>query len=64
MKNVTGPVGVPDPGATAVTMAVSVLGWPNTVGSGDTLTAVEDDALTNVCVSTGEVEPLWLVLPP
>src|SRR5437588_11918452 len=31
-ENVTVPVGVPVPGATALTVAVNVTVWPNTVG--------------------------------
>jgi hypothetical protein len=46
-RKVTVPVGVPVPGATAVTVAVNVTDWPNTDGFTDELTLVElDDGLT------------------
>jgi hypothetical protein len=38
--NVTVPVGVPDPGATAATVAVSVTGSPKTDDDGDVVTEV------------------------
>ena len=38
--NVTVPVGVPDPGALAVTVAVNVTVWPNTDGLTDDTTVV------------------------
>jgi hypothetical protein len=37
-RKLTVPVGVPDPGATAVTLTVSVTGWPNTDGFTDDVT--------------------------
>ena len=39
-RNVTDPVGVPVPGATAATVAVKVTDWPNTEGFWDEVTAV------------------------
>ena len=39
--NCTVPVGVPAPGATAVTVALNVTAWPNTEGLAEELTAVE-----------------------
>jgi len=44
-RNVTVPVGVPAPGATAFTIAVKVIAWPNTVGLTDEVTELEDEAL-------------------
>src|SRR5205807_1660940 len=38
--NVTVPVGVPDPGTAALTVAVNVTDWPNTDGLVDDATAV------------------------
>ncbi len=38
--NVTVPVGVPVPGATALTVAVSVIDWPNTDGLADEASAI------------------------
>jgi len=43
--NVTVPVGVPEPGAVAVTVAVSVTDCPKTDGLTDEMTAVEVLAL-------------------
>lgn len=45
MTKVTVPVGVPVPGATGVTVAVIVTGWPKTDGSGEEVTVVRVDAL-------------------
>jgi len=42
--NTTLPVGVPDPGPTAATVAVKVTGSPNTDGLTDEVTAVVVDA--------------------
>jgi len=44
-KNSTIPVGVPDPGATAVTVAVKVTDCPYTDGLRDEVTAVVVDAI-------------------
>jgi len=46
--NVTIPVGVPLPGATAATVAVNVTDWPNTDGLCEEITVVELDALFTV----------------
>jgi hypothetical protein len=47
-RNVTVPVAVPEPGATALTVAVNVTNWPNTDGFTDELTAVELESLLTV----------------
>jgi len=52
---VTVPVGVPDPGATALTVAVKVTGWPNTEGVREVARAVVVLALLTVCVTVEEV---------
>ena len=52
--NVTVPVGVPFPGATAVTMAVNVTDWPNTDGLCEEITVDELNALFTVSVRTAE----------
>src|SRR5207248_1184357 len=39
-RNVTAPVGVPAPGATALTVAVKVTDWPNTDGLEEEVTVV------------------------
>ena len=41
--NCTVPVGVPEPGGTAKTVAVKVTGWPNTEGFAD------DDMFVELC---------------
>jgi len=46
--NVTTPVGVPPPGATAATVAVNVTDWPNTDGLCEEITTVELPALFTV----------------
>jgi hypothetical protein len=62
--NVTVPVGVPAPGATAVTIAVRVTDWPNTDGFRDEVSAVVVLAGPTVCVIADEVLPLKLVSLP
>ena len=47
-RNVTVPVGVPDPGDTAVTVAVKVIDCPKTEGLAEVLTAVDVPALFTV----------------
>lgn len=48
---VTMPVGIPLPGAEAVTTAVNVTGWLNTEGLADELTVVEVEALFTTCAA-------------
>ncbi|MGR3937096.1 hypothetical protein [Streptomyces sp. BRA346] len=48
---VTVPVGLPAPGAMEATVAVMVVDWPTTVGSGEEVTAVVVAALLTVWVS-------------
>src|SRR5437868_11647148 len=52
---VTVPVGVPEPGALAVTVAVNVTDWPKTDGAG----AVEDTTVVVVDVRSTS----WFVVP-
>jgi hypothetical protein len=54
----TVPVGVPDPGATALTVAVKVIDWPVTEGFADEATVVVVSALFTLCVSVDEVDAL------
>jgi len=61
--NVTVPVGVPPPGATAATVAVNVADCPNTDGLCEEIKVVELDALLTFCVSTAEVLASNAVLP-
>ena len=63
MVKITVPVGVPAPGATALTVAVKVTVWPDTEGFNEELTVVVVLALLTVCVKSGEVLPLKLPSP-
>src|SRR3984893_14743131 len=58
--NVTVPVGVPAPGATALTKAVTVTVWPNTDGLTVELTVVVEDALVT---TWGDAESLPELAP-
>jgi hypothetical protein len=60
----TVPVGVPEPGATAVTVATKVTDWPNTVGFKADETVAEPLALLTVCVIAAEVPLVKLLSPP
>lgn len=60
--NVTDPVGVPAPGGTAVTVAVTVTFCPRLDGSGDETTVVADSARFTVCGSL-PLELAKLLLP-
>ena len=61
--NVTVPVGVPLPGATAATVAVNVTDWSNTEGLCDEITLVELAALLTVWESAGEALARKVPLP-
>jgi hypothetical protein len=61
--NVTVPVGVPVPGADAVTVAVKLTVWPNTEGSGDQLTDVLVLSWFTVWVSVEDMFVLKLASP-
>ena len=52
----TVPPGVPEPGATALTVAVNVVDWPKTVGLTELVRSVEVLALVTVCVAVPELE--------
>ena len=54
---VTVPVGVPEPGATTVTVALKVTDCPGAEGLSEDTTAVEVEALFTVCVKAEEVLP-------
>ena len=62
-KKFTVPVGVPAPGAVAVTVAVNVTDWPKTDGFAEETTAVLVAAWFTVCVIAGEVLPVKFVSP-
>ena len=61
---VTCPVGVPEPGLLAVTVAVKVTDCLNTDGLAEELTSVVVLAFFTVWVSVLEVLPLKVALPP
>ena len=61
--NVTVPVGVPLPGATAATVAVNVTDWSNTEGLCDEITVLELAALFTVWESAGEALARKVPLP-
>ena len=56
--NVTVPVGVPPPGAIALTTAANVVAWPAVAGLGEALTVTVVLALLTVCVTTAELLPV------
>jgi hypothetical protein len=58
------PVGVPEPGATADTVAMKVTDWPNTVGFKEDAVVAELLALLTVCVMAAEVPVAKLLSPP
>jgi len=61
--NVTVPLGVPDPGALALTVAVKITFCPNTEGVSDVATLVLVSALFTTCVKSADVLPLKLPSP-
>ncbi len=61
--NVTVPVGVPPPGLTALTLALTVMLWPKTGAVGVKLTVVAVDAWLTVIVEGDVVWPLKSVSP-
>ena len=62
-RNVTAPVGVPDPGAEALTVAVATTGWPKTLGFGETLTVTVGTSRFTICINVEEVPALKLLSP-
>jgi hypothetical protein len=60
---VTVPVGVPEPGGLAVTVAVKVTACPDEEGLTDELSAVLVVPLFTVCVSAAEVLAMKLASP-
>jgi hypothetical protein len=61
--NVTVPVGIPEPGALAVTVAVNVTVWPNTDGFAELDTAVVEPSLFTVCNKLPELLAVKLASP-
>ena len=62
--NVTVPVGVPEPGPLAVTVAVKVIDWPNTDGFALLVTVAVLASRFTVWVMAADVLPPKLVSPP
>jgi hypothetical protein len=62
-RKVTVPVAVPAPGATALTVAVNVTSWPNTVGFTEEVTVVVLESLLTVWVMGADVLELKLLSP-
>jgi hypothetical protein len=58
------PVGVPVPGATALTVAVSVTGWLSVDGLGDALSKVVVEIWLTVSATVAEALAFSWVLPP
>ena len=52
-RNVTVPLGTPDP-ATGLTVAVSVIDWPNIDGFAELLKLVEELSTLTVCVTLAD----------
>jgi|SRR6266404_4715244 len=64
IANWTVPVRVPEPGATALTVAVKVTNWPKTEGLAEEATVVVVEAWFTSCESADEVLPVKFVSPP
>ena len=62
-RKVTVPVGVPDPGAVALTVAVAMICWPKTLGFGETVTATVGTSRFTICVNGKDVFALKLLSP-
>ncbi len=62
-RNWTEPVGVPEPGATGLTVAVNVIESLAHTGLAEEVTAVVESALFTVCVRLPEVSVLKLPSP-
>jgi hypothetical protein len=58
------PVGIPVPGATELTVAVSVTDWFSVDGFGDALNKVWVEIRLTVCVTVAELLAISAVLPP
>ena len=62
--NVTVPVGTPEPGALAATVAVNVTDWPKTEGLADDDTELLVPSWFTVCVNADDVLVVKSVSPP
>src|SRR5437868_712334 len=62
-RKLTVPVGVPAPGAPALTVAVKVTAWPNTTALAEEVTVVVVAAWLIVCVRVVEALPAKLASP-
>src|SRR5580658_2184914 len=63
-SKVTVPVGVPDPGALAVTVVVNVTDWPKSEGLADELTLVLVPSSPTVWLTADDVLPVKSLSPP
>src|ERR1700683_1825264 len=63
-SKVTVPVGVPEPGALAVTVVVNVTDWPKSDGFVDELTLVLVPSSPTVWLTAGDVLPVKSLSPP
>jgi len=62
-SNCTAPVGVPEPGHAAETVAVKVIAWPKDEGFADDATLVELPSWFTVCMNEELVLPAKLPSP-
>ena len=62
-RNVTVPVGVPEPGGVALTMAVAVTDWPKTLGFGERFTVTVGTSKFTICENGEELFALKLLSP-
>ena len=62
-RKVTVPVGVPDPGAVALTVAVAITDWPKKLGFGEAAIATVGTSRFTICVRGDELFRLKLLSP-
>ena len=63
-RNVTVPVGIPEPGMLAVTVAVKVTDWPNADGLAEDTTVEVVVPWSTACVTIGDVLAMKSTSPP
>lgn len=62
-RKVTAPVGEPEPGAVALTVAVASTDWPKALGFGEAVTVTVATSRFTICVKGDEVFALKLLSP-
>ena len=62
-RNVTVPVGVPEPGEVALTVAVALTCWPKTLGFGERFTVTVGTSKFTICENGEELFALKLLSP-